>query len=543
MKKAGSAGIVVSGGEGGIRTRDTLARMPDFESGTFNHSATSPRQVAHSSTSRRFALLDKARQLLETSAMRFLAILITLLALGGCQKPAKPLAPVKESRELVVVTHNGPSTYYVNGQNEYAGFEYDLAQLFAQDLSAELGEEVKLKLVLVENISEVIPALIKGRAHLAAANLTITRPREHLVRFGPAYQSVQQQVVYNKENGRKPKKLGDLAGGTIAIPTGTSYAERLNDVGGSVPDLYWVEEQRMNSEALLERVADGTLDYTVADSHLVAMVQNYYPNLGVALDLGKQDELAWAFRKNGDDWLYQQAEKFFARIKKDGTLHRLLDRYYGHSERVHPTDVTGFLVKLKTVLPKYVDLFKKAEELTGIDWRLLAAISYQESHWNPFATSPTNVRGMMMLTEETADRMGVTNRLDPTQSIMAGARYMIVLKETVPERIAEPDRTWLALAAYNIGYAHLEDARKLAQRLKMNPDSWADVKKTLPLLTQEKYFTTVQYGYARGGAPVHFVESIRTYYRILEKYEQKHVPVLPSFELVSADFWQAAGIR
>lgn len=475
--------------------------------------------------------------------MRFLAILITLLALGGCQKPVKPLAPVKESRELVVVTHNGPSTYYVNGQNEYAGFEYDLAQLFAQDLSAELGEEVKLKLVLVENISEVIPALIKGRAHLAAANLTITRPREHLVRFGPAYQSVQQQVVYNKENGRKPKKLGDLAGGTIAIPTGTSYAERLNDVGGSVPDLYWVEEQRMNSEALLERVADGTLDYTVADSHLVAMVQNYYPNLGVALDLGKQDELAWAFRKNGDDWLYQQAEKFFARIKKDGTLHRLLDRYYGHSERVHPTDVTGFLVKLKTVLPKYVDLFKKAEELTGIDWRLLAAISYQESHWNPFATSPTNVRGMMMLTEETADRMGVTNRLDPTQSIMAGARYMIVLKETVPERIAEPDRTWLALAAYNIGYAHLEDARKLAQRLKMNPDSWADVKKTLPLLTQEKYFTTVQYGYARGGAPVHFVESIRTYYRILEKYEQKHVPVLPSFELVSADFWQAAGIR
>jgi membrane-bound lytic murein transglycosylase F len=140
----------------------------------------------------------------------------------------------------------------------------------------------------------------------------------------------------------------------------------------------------------------------------------------------------------------------------------------------------------------------------------------------------------MMLTEETADRMGVTNRLDPVQSIMAGSRYVVVLKETIPERVPEPDRTWLALAAYNIGYAHLEDARVLAQRMKLNPDAWADVKKTLPLLTREEYFSTLQYGYARGGAPVHFVESIRTYHRILEKYEQKHVPILPGFELVGS---------
>ena len=170
--------------------------------------------------------------------MRFLAILIPLLVLGGCQKPAKPLPSVKESRELIVVTHNGPATYYVNGQNEYAGFEYDLAKLFAQDLSAELGQEVKLKIVLVENVSQVIPALMKGRAHIAAANLSITRPRQHLVRFGPPYQTVQQQVVYNKENGKAPKKLADLAGANIAIPTGTSYAERLNEMASEVPGLH-----------------------------------------------------------------------------------------------------------------------------------------------------------------------------------------------------------------------------------------------------------------------------------------------------------------
>lgn len=469
--------------------------------------------------------------------MRSLAVLLTLFFLGGCQKPPKPLPTLKESRELVVVTHNGPATYYVNGQKEFAGFEYDLAKLFAQDLGAELGEEVRLKIMLVENVSQVIPTLIKGKAHIAAANLSITRPRQHLVRFGPPYQTVQQQVVFNKEKGKAPKKASDLAGANIAIPTGTSYAERLNEVAIKVPELYWAEEQHVNSEELLERVADGTLDYTIADSHLVAMVQNYYPNLGAGLNFGKKDELAWAFRKNGDEWLYQQAQKFFARIKKDGTLRILLDRYYGHSERVNPMDVTGFLIKLRTVLPKYLDLFRQAGEITGVDWRLLAAISYQESHWDPFATSPTNVRGMMMLTEETADRMGVTNRLDPVQSIMAGSRYVVVLKETIPERVPEPDRTWLALAAYNIGYAHLEDARVLAQRMKLNPDAWADVKKTLPLLTREEYFSTLQYGYARGGAPVHFVESIRTYHRILEKYEQKHVPILPGFELSNSNPW------
>lgn len=469
--------------------------------------------------------------------MRCLAILLTLLLVGGCQKSPKPLPSVKESRELVVVTHNGPSTYYVNGQKEFAGFEYDLAKLFAQYLGAELGQEVRLKILLVDNITGVIPTLIKGKAHIAAANLSVTRLRKHLVRFGPPYQTVQQQVVFNKGKLPPPKTARDLLGRNIVVPADTSYAERLRETAHDYPDLYWEEQQRVNADELLERVADGTLDYTIADSHMVAMVRNYYPNLGAGFNFGKQDQLAWAFPKNGDKWLYQQGQNFFSRIQKDGTLRILLDRYYGHSERVHPMDVTGFLIKSRTLLPQYLGLFRQAEDLTGIDWRLLAAISYQESHWNPYATSPTNVRGMMMLTEETADRMGVTNRLDPVQSIVAGARYVVLLKETVPERIPEPDRTWLALAAYNIGLAHLEDARVLAQRMKMNPDAWADVKQTLPLLNREEYFSTLKYGFARGGAPVHFVESIRTYYRILEKYEHQHVPLLPSFEPISAGNW------
>jgi len=136
-----------------------------------------------------------------------------------------------------------------------------------------------------------------------------------------------------------------------------------------------------------------------------------------------------------------------------------------------------------------------------------------------------------MLTEETADRMGVTDRLDPKQSIPAGAKYISKLIETVPERIPEPDRTYMALAAYNIGYAHVEDARVLAKRLGLNPDSWADVKKTLVLLKNPEYYSTLKYGYASGGAPVIFVESVRSYQRILEKYQDQHNPDIYKFRI------------
>ncbi len=228
---------------------------------------------------------------------------------------------------------------------------------------------------------------------------------------------------------------------------------------------------------MLEEVASGVLEHTVADSHLVAVMRNYYPNLAVGLSLGEPEQIAWALSKNADPKLVANLELFFSEIKKDGRLRNLVDRYYGSSKRLNNLDVTTFLKRVNTLLPKYIDIFKEAQEITGIDWRLLAAVSYRESHWDTFNTSPTNVRGLMMLTESTADLMGVTDRLDPKQSIPAGAKYIVKLRDTIPEKVPEPDRTYMALASYNIGYAHLEDARVLAQRQKLDPNSWADVKK------------------------------------------------------------------
>ncbi len=466
-------------------------------------------------------------------AIQASAILACVLIVG-C-KPVDPTISIPtidpNKKEIVFVTHNGPSTYYLNSDGLPTGFEFDLATLFVKDYFPDY----EIRFLLVESITDVIPSLLKGQAHIAAANLTITPIRKQLVQFSTPYQDVQQQLVFNSEVNKKPKSLANISVGNIdkkiVVPEGTSYAERLLEAQKSVPNLHWQAIEHTNTELLLEEVADGLIDFTVADSHLAAIMQNYHPNLSVAFAVGQPDKIAWAMSKNADAQLAVDVNKFFEKIHKNGTLRNLIDRYYGSSNRLNNLDITTFLSRSITLLPKYVHLFKQAEDITGLDWRLLAAVSYRESHWDTFNTSPTNVRGLMMLTENTADLMGVTDRLDPKQSIPAGAKYILKLKDIVPDRIPEPDRTYMALAAYNIGYAHVEDARVLAKRLKLNPDRWADVKKTLVLLRNPEYYTTVKYGYASGGAPVIFVESVRSYQRILERHQPAHNPEANRFKI------------
>ncbi len=446
--------------------------------------------------------------------------LLLSLALGGCNAPVKPLPPVQQSGELVVITRNSPTTFYEDAQGRYAGLEHDLVELFAKELG------VKVKFLIANQFDQIIPTVLHHQAHFAAAGLTVTPERERVLRFGPAYQTVREEVVYNTD-AERPRKIQDLIGKRIEVVAGSSYVETLKQLSKQYPGIAWREVSALESEELLQRLDAGDVDIVIADSNVVDIAQNFYPNLGVAFTLGAPDSLAWAFPKDVDPYLFKKAQEFFQRVSEDGTLKRLLDRYYGHVNRLERLDVQDFLEKMHTTLQRYRRIFQQTQETTGIDWRLLAALSYQESHWDPLATSPTGVRGLMMLTGDTADRMGVQDRLDPAQSVPAGARYFLSLKDMVPTRIPEPDRTWLALAAYNVGYGHLEDARVLAQRMKLNPDSWTDLKKTLPLLSQSAYYSTARHGYARGGEPVIFVENIRTYYDILAKFEPPYKPIFP----------------
>jgi len=465
--------------------------------------------------------------------MRLFIPLILVLGMGSCSVPETPIPPVQENHELVVLTRNSPTTYYEDAYGNYAGLEYDLVNLFAQELG------VNVRFVVATEFSRIIPTLTKKHAHLVAAGLTITPEREKIVRFGPAYQTVQQQIVYNSLT-LKPDDIGDLIGKRIEVIAGSSYVERLKQARKKSPKLEWHEVNAMETEELLEKVANGEADYSIADSHLVSMAQNFFPDLGIAFSLGKPEQLAWAFPKDGNPDLLAKAQKFFDRIQKDGTLRRLLDRYYGHIERLNRIDVVTFLEKMNSDLPNYRKLFQQAQEITDIDWRLIAALGYQESHWDPLATSPTGVRGLMMLTSDTADHLGVNDRLNPKENIPAGASYLLTLKEALPERITEPDKTWIALAAYNTGMGHLEDARVLAQQNKLNPDSWADLKKALPLLSKTAYYTSLKHGYARGGEAVIFVENIRNYYNIMMKFEPAHKSPYPALTTTKEGFRLAA---
>lgn len=500
---------------------------------------------------RLFALLLACLSFVSSSfaSLRFVCIILVCTLLVSCEKPIAPaIVPIeKDPYTITFVTLNSATTYYYNGDKNLAGIEHDLAQLFVKSL----GAAYQIKFLVVNNISQVLPALQSGQADIAASDLTITPDRLKLVNFSKPYQTIQQQIIYNTEITEKPiKKLKDLPANALVVPAGTSFAERLAEAQKKLPSLKWKQQANVNTEQMVAAVAIGDIQYTIADSHLVSILQNYYPNLHIAMPFGQPEKIAWALPKTNplsglinnvapkinhyDEkaLLAKKVDQFFIRIQKDGTLRNVLDRYLGNAKRLDPIDVKSFLSRSNTLLPKYTRLFKHAQEITDLDWRLLAAISYQESHWDTFNTSPTNVRGLMMLTEDTADLMGVTDRLDPKQSIPAGAKYVAKLKETIPSQISEPDRTYMALAAYNIGYAHVEDARVLAQRMHLNPNSWADIKKTLVMLNDPTYYTTVKYGYASGGAPVVFVESIRSYQRILERYQPSHHVDSNSFKIV-----------
>lgn len=407
---------------------------------------------------------------------------------------------------LKVITRESPTTFY-QGYQGADGVEYQLASRFAERLG------VRLEMISVDSITEILTALHQGRGDLAAAGLSITPERETELSFAPPYQEVSQKLVF-KQGKRWPRNIEQL-NGELQVMADSSHALKLLELKQQYSVLSWTETATSTSEDLLAKILDESIDYTIADSNELALNRRFYPELAIGFSIGEPEQLAWAFLKNNDDSLRAEAINFFGEFRRSGELSHLMERNYGHIEDFDYVGTRKFLQAAKNKLPRYSDFFHSAAE-GGIDWRLLAAISYQESHWNPRATSPTGVRGMMMLTMATAKQIGVEDRLDAEQSIMGGARYLTEVFKRIPARISEPDRTWLALAAYNIGWGHVEDARILTQKDGADPDRWVDVKEHLPLLQQRKYYSKTLYGYARGNEPVQYVDNIRRYYETLQ---------------------------
>lgn len=443
------------------------------------------------------------------------AAIIGIVLLNACSPNRNMLEQVLDSGELHILTRNAATTYYA-GPHGPAGLEYDLVKAFADSLG------VKLVIKTSDNLKEILNKVNSGEAHVAAAGLTVTEERQKLVRFTPAYQHITQQVVYHRD-AEQPKSLNDLKDGHIEVIANSSHVELLKTLQKKHPDVKWDENDSAGSAELLTLVADQLIDYTIADSNEISLNRRYYPQLRVAFDLSKSQPLAWAMQHGEDDSLYNEAVAFFESIKQNGELARLVKRNYGHMRRYDYAGTKTYLKHAQFRLPRYQGLFETAANKYDLDWRLLAAIAYQESHWNPRAVSPTGVKGMMMLTNATAKDLGVSKRTDPKQSVDGGTLYITQLLELFKD-IPEPDRTWFALAAYNVGHGHLRDVQKITKQRGGNPNKWTDIKENLPLLRQQKWYKKTRYGYARGHEPVRYVENIRSYYDILRWHIERETP-------------------
>ncbi|HCM7509730.1 TPA: membrane-bound lytic murein transglycosylase MltF [Klebsiella aerogenes] len=424
-------------------------------------------------------------------------------------KPENRVAGIIARGELRVSTINSPLTYAAINNKDY-GLDYELAKRFADYLG------VKLKVTLRQNISQLFDDLDAGKTDMLAAGLVYNTERVKNYQAGPTYYSVSQQLVY-RVGGNRPRTLAGINAEQLAIAPGHVALNDLQALKESkYPDLNWRVDEKRGTTALMQAVIDGTLEYTVADSVAVSLFQRVHPELAVALDISDEQPVTWFSEKSEDNSLSAAMLDFFNSMNEDGTLARLEEKYLGHGNDFDYVDTRTFLRAVQNTLPDLKPLFEKYAR--QIDWRLLAAIAWQESHWDPQATSPTGVRGMMMLTRNTAQSLGLTDRTDAEQSLDGGMRYLQDMMAKVPEAIPKEERIWFALAAYNMGYAHMLDAMALTKKQKGNPNSWSDVKQRLPLLSQKPYYSRLKYGYARGHEAYAYVENIRKYHISLVGY-------------------------
>ena len=445
-------------------------------------------------------------------------VIVTIAALvGTCSSPPPILDQVLETGELRVVTRDSPTAYRI-GPNGPSGPEFDLVQAFADDLGVALVVEP------VASVSEILPKLLSGEAHMAAAGLSITDSRREYLNFGHPYDSVDVHLIYKLGTG-KPRELEDVIDRSIEVMAGSSHVDLLEALQESYPDLTWTENADIEVAQLLTKVATGEVELTVADSPDFDIQRHFYPDLRVALDLEIGDPIAWGFPKGSADSLLARADDFLIRADRAGLLAQVHDRYYGYTKKFDYVGTRNFIRHYENRLPRYRKMFEQAGAEWGVDWRLLAAIGYQESHWRSQAVSPTGVRGIMMLTRDTADYLGLDDRRDPFTSIVGGAEYIARQTERVADTVAEPDRTWMALAAYNVGFNHIKDARTIVEWRGGDPDKWIDLSEALPLLSQRKWYSRVPYGYARGWEPVLYVNNIRAYYNILKWLTENEEPV------------------
>ncbi|MDR1661372.1 MAG: membrane-bound lytic murein transglycosylase MltF [Azoarcus sp.] len=446
-----------------------------------------------------------------------IAVLLVAAIFFSVASPSyERIADFRTLGELRVATRVNALAYREDESGTYAGFEHDLLIALGRRL------EVPVRFISYPDTAHALEAVIKGQAHLAAAGLT--RNSQLPLAWTAGLREIDF-VLVGRAGRRGILRERDLAGRVVTVRQGTKLAETVELLRQRVSALEIVHPPaNMDDEDLLMQTAIGQIDLLATERTHYTLATRYAPKLAIAYNLPFKSTVSWALPPHSRDSLTSEINGFLNEASENGLLARIADQYFGHIRRLDRYDIAAFLARAQKRLPRYMPYFREAALRTGLDWRYLAALSYQESQWDPEATSYTGVRGLMMLTVDTANRLGINDRLDPKQAILGGARYLSMLHKRLPGNVPHPDRMWMVTAAYNIGMGGINNARSLARQMGKNDASWADLKSVLPLLSNPRYASQFKTGPVRGGEALIMAENIRNFYDILRRTH----PVAPS---------------
>lgn len=427
---------------------------------------------------------------------------------------------VLEEEKLTALTQYSPTTYFIY-RGEPMGFHYELLQRFADDHNLEL------ELKTATDLEETFTSLLQQEVDVVAMDLTVTQERSAYMDFIHPHNQVRQVLVQRKKGSQvKGKEEGpgafirnplDLAGKTIVIQKGSSYLNRLRHIQEEIGDsIRVIEHPEYSVERLIRMVAQGEIDYTVADENVAMMNRTWYPILDVRTAISFKQNLAWAVHPDADS-LQHRLNVWMKSFSQSTTFRQLYDKYF-RSKKILDLAEAEFLSDEAGIISAYDAIIKEASRTIGWDWRLIASLIYQESRFHPEVKSWTGAFGLMQLMPETAAELGVDSASTPAEQILAGVRYLKVLDKQLEDQIPEAEeRQKFVLAAYNVGIGHVLDARRLAEKNGRDTNTWfRNVDTFLLQKSFPEYYKdpVVYYGYCRGEEPVAFVSEIMQRYKL-----------------------------
>ena len=436
-----------------------------------------------------------------------------LINTNGCSKESSKLKQIKSNGILRIALVADPPRYFPNKVKE-RGYDFELVSHYATSI------DVELEIIKTNTSNEIIFLLNQGKVDIGILGSSPEFDQKNIKNV-VTYNNSKWYVIGNRANRQLPKSIDSIEPNTMIVANGSNASFILHSIEEDYSSLLWDELKNTNVRSILERINENHSKISIISEDIYAYYQYLFPETKKIFVLPIKYPSRWLVKNNNNLSFLYSINSFFNKYKQNGKLKKIGKTYYEHLNAFDYIDIRYYLKRINKKLPKYKKYFVEAAKNSALDARIIAAVSYQESHWNRKARSPTGVRGMMMLTLDTAKRVGVKNRLNAKQSIFGGAKYLKILYESLSNTIKEPDRLWFTLAAYNIGLGHVEDARTITKSQGDNPNSWIDVEKHIPKLSQKKWHKKTKYGFARGHESIEFVRRVRRYYDILCLYRQE----------------------